>query len=52
MVIFLIFQIPSLATLLVFRNAPIIELVLKNNPLRQRYKDHSLYVRYQNLIFL
>ncbi|XP_073835333.1 nuclear RNA export factor small bristles isoform X1 [Musca autumnalis] len=37
-------SLPSLATLLVFRNAPIIELVLKNNPLRQRYKDQSLYV--------
>ncbi|XP_075154677.1 nuclear RNA export factor small bristles isoform X2 [Haematobia irritans] len=37
-------NIPSLAHLLVLRNVPIIDLVLKNNPLRQRYKDHALYV--------
>ncbi|XP_013107467.2 nuclear RNA export factor 1 isoform X1 [Stomoxys calcitrans] len=37
-------NIASLAHLLVLRNVPIIDLVLKNNPLRQRYKDHALYV--------
>lgn len=45
----IVFQIPSLASLLVLRNVPIVDLVLKNNPLRQRYKDHALYVRYQNV---
>ncbi|KAI8114793.1 Nuclear RNA export factor 1 [Lucilia cuprina] len=37
-------NLPSLAHLLVLRNVPIVDLVLKNNPLRQRYKDHALYV--------
>uniref|UniRef100_A0A1A9X5U0 NTF2 domain-containing protein n=1 Tax=Glossina brevipalpis TaxID=37001 RepID=A0A1A9X5U0_9MUSC len=37
-------NIASLANLLVLRNVPIMELVLKSNPLRQRYKDQSYYV--------
>ncbi|XP_055923173.1 nuclear RNA export factor 1 [Eupeodes corollae] len=37
-------KIPSLAHLLVFRNANITELALKMNPLRSRYKDQSLYI--------
>ncbi|EDW00067.1 nuclear RNA export factor 1 [Drosophila grimshawi] len=32
-------KLPSLAHLLVFRNLPIVELVLRNNPCRSRYKD-------------
>ncbi|XP_055854918.1 nuclear RNA export factor 1 [Episyrphus balteatus] len=37
-------KIPSLAHLLVFRSANITELALKLNPLRNRYKDQSLYI--------
>ncbi|XP_017852051.1 nuclear RNA export factor 1 [Drosophila busckii] len=37
-------KLPSLAHLLVFRNLAIGELVLKNNPLRSRYKDFQLFV--------
>lgn len=40
------FQIISLAHLLVFRNLPIVELVLKNNPCRNRYKESSQFIRY------
>ncbi|XP_017869855.1 PREDICTED: nuclear RNA export factor 1 isoform X2 [Drosophila arizonae] len=37
-------NLPSLAHLLVFRNLPIIELVLRNNPCRLRYKDPQQFV--------
>ncbi|XP_017029008.1 nuclear RNA export factor 1 [Drosophila kikkawai] len=37
-------KIPSLAHLVVFRNLNILELVLKNNPFRSRYKDHHHYI--------
>lgn len=39
-------QLTSLAHLMVFRNLPIVELVLRNNPVRLRYKDPQQYVRY------
>ncbi|XP_002067487.4 nuclear RNA export factor 1 [Drosophila willistoni] len=37
-------KLPSLAHLLVFRNLPIVELVLRNNPCRSRYKDLQHFV--------
>ncbi|XP_064537166.1 nuclear RNA export factor 1 [Drosophila montana] len=37
-------KLPSLAHLLVFRNLPIVELVLRNNPCRLRYKDPQHFV--------
>ncbi|EDV44563.2 uncharacterized protein Dana_GF20263 [Drosophila ananassae] len=37
-------KIISLAHLLVFRNLPIVELVLKNNPCRNRYKESSQFI--------
>ncbi|KAM8720738.1 hypothetical protein ACLKA7_006730 [Drosophila subpalustris] len=37
-------KLPSLAHLLVFRNLPIVELVLRNNPCRLRYKDPQQFV--------
>ncbi|XP_017045756.1 nuclear RNA export factor 1 isoform X2 [Drosophila ficusphila] len=37
-------KIPSLAHLVVFRNLSIMELVLKNNPLRSRYKDSQHFI--------
>lgn len=39
-------QLTSLAHLMVFRNLPIVELVLRNNPVRLRYKDPQQFVRY------
>lgn len=39
-------QLTSLAHLMVFRHLPIVELVLRNNPCRLRYKDSQQYVRY------
>ncbi|XP_017869856.1 PREDICTED: nuclear RNA export factor 1 isoform X3 [Drosophila arizonae] len=43
-------NLPSLAHLLVFRNLPIIELVLRNNPCRLRYKDPQQFVRYTMMV--
>lgn len=40
-------KIPTLSHLMVFKGVNIIELSLKLNPLRNRYKDHMLYTRYQ-----
>ncbi|XP_017002287.3 nuclear RNA export factor 1 [Drosophila takahashii] len=37
-------KIPSLAHLVVFRNLSILELVLKNNPCRSRYKDSQHFI--------
>nr|XP_036677234.1 nuclear RNA export factor 1 isoform X2 [Drosophila suzukii] len=37
-------KIPSLAHLVVFRNLSILELVLKNNPCRARYKDSQHFI--------
>ncbi|KAH8279032.1 hypothetical protein KR044_002740 [Drosophila immigrans] len=37
-------KLPSLAHLLVFRFLPIVELVLRNNPCRLRYKDPQQFV--------
>ncbi|SPP89292.1 nuclear RNA export factor 1 [Drosophila guanche] len=37
-------KLPSLAHLLVFRNLPIVELLLRNNPCRSRYKDSQHFV--------
>ncbi|XP_017135966.1 nuclear RNA export factor 1 [Drosophila miranda] len=37
-------KLPSLAHLLVFRNLPIVELVLRNNPCRSRYKDSQQFI--------
>ncbi|XP_037727494.1 nuclear RNA export factor 1 isoform X1 [Drosophila subpulchrella] len=37
-------KIPSLAHLVVFRNLSILELVLKNNPCRSRYKDTQHFI--------
>ncbi|XP_030378948.1 nuclear RNA export factor 1 [Scaptodrosophila lebanonensis] len=37
-------KIHSLTHLLVFRNLPIVELVLRNNPFRSRYKDTQQFV--------
>uniref|UniRef100_W8BKB0 Nuclear RNA export factor 1 n=1 Tax=Ceratitis capitata TaxID=7213 RepID=W8BKB0_CERCA len=44
-------RIPTATHLISLRPVPLVELVLKNNGLCSRFKDHSHYVRYQTLIY-
>lgn len=39
------FQLSTIMQLIVFNKVAIVELVLKSNPLRQRYRDENQYVR-------